>query len=139
MPNSRNKVISLDRLAQRPALASVLLRLMMVINDCAIADESITIWRSEESEARRTRRQKASKYFVEIQIAHIYEGLKIIKEVKETSTASSSQSRRGSRSAPISSRTPIELTSRWPTSAPSTPTRSRTRADVRWCCCTQRK
>lgn len=82
MPKSTTKIVSIDRLARDPKLGSVLVRLMMVLNDCAIADETASIWRANKSERRAVRRQEAFKYFVELQIAHIYEGLKIIKEIK---------------------------------------------------------
>ncbi len=54
---------------------------MMVMNDCAIAGETAEMWKSEDSELRRKKREEAFKYFVELQIAHIYEGLKIIREI----------------------------------------------------------
>ena len=41
------------------------------------------MWKSEDSESRRKKREEAFKYLVELQIAHIYEGLKIIGELAD--------------------------------------------------------
>lgn len=72
----------MDKMGRDPEFGSVLLRLMMVVNDCAIAGETAEMWKSEDSELRRKKREEAFKYFVELQIAHIYEGLKIIREIQ---------------------------------------------------------
>jgi len=79
--SSRTKFVSMDKIGRDPEFGSVLLRLMMVVNDCAIAGETAEMWKSEDSELRRKKREEAFKYFVELQIAHIYEGLKIIREI----------------------------------------------------------
>lgn len=80
--SSRTKSVSMDKIGRNPAFGSILLRLMMVVNDCAIASETAEMWKSEDSELRRKKREEAFKYFVELQIAHIYEGLKIIREIQ---------------------------------------------------------
>jgi hypothetical protein len=80
------KWVSIEKLNRDPEVASTLLRLMMVVNDCALADESLAMWQSEQSESRNVRRQEAAKYFVELQIAHLYEGMKIIHEMSSSST-----------------------------------------------------
>lgn len=54
---------------------------MMVINDNAICDESVRMWKAITTESHRVRVQEAFKYFVELQIAHVYEGLQIIREI----------------------------------------------------------
>jgi hypothetical protein len=58
---------------------------MMVINDNAIADETARMWQADSSERRKVRRQEAFKYMVELQIAHIYEGMQIIREIEKNS------------------------------------------------------
>lgn len=80
--SSRTKFVSMDKIGRDPELGSVLLRLMMVANDCAIASETAEMWKSEDTELRRKKREEAFKYFVELQIAHIYEGLKIVREIQ---------------------------------------------------------
>jgi len=83
--SSRTKIIAIDKLARDPDLGSVLVRLMMVINDNAIGDETARMWQADTSEKRKGRRQEAFKYMVELQIGHIYEGMQIIREIDQSS------------------------------------------------------
>jgi hypothetical protein len=46
---SRTKVVHLDKLDRDPEFASVLLRLMMVVNDFAMANDILTMWRKNRS------------------------------------------------------------------------------------------
>ncbi len=82
--SSRTKTVSMDRLAQTPSRGSVLLRLMMVVNDFVIANDTLNMWRQKSGEENKTKRQEAFKYLVESQIAHIYEGMLIVKEIEES-------------------------------------------------------
>lgn len=77
-------MVSLQKLNRDPVLASALLRLMMAINDSALADESLTMWQAVTDEKRKVRRQEAIKYFVELQIAHLYEGMKVLREISRS-------------------------------------------------------
>ena len=87
MSRSRTKIISLDKLAQDAVLGSVLVRLMMVLNDFSIANDAVGLWRSDISNKRKLRRDEAVRYFVAIQISHVFEGmLGIIKEIEDTPT-----------------------------------------------------
>lgn len=85
MSRSRTKIISMDKLAQDSVLGSVLVRLMMVINDFSIANDAVGMWRSDATKKRNLRRDEAVQYFVAIQISHVFEGmLKIIKEIEDS-------------------------------------------------------
>ena len=87
MSSSRTKIISLDKLARDPDLGSVLVRLMMVINDFSIANDALGFWRSDDSRKRAARRDDALRYFVAIQVGHVFEGmLSIIKEIDKSPT-----------------------------------------------------
>jgi hypothetical protein len=79
--SSRTKLISIDKIARDPEIGSMLIRLMMVMNDCAIAEESATIWRERTDEKTRVKAQEAFKFFVELQIGHLHEGLALIREI----------------------------------------------------------
>jgi hypothetical protein len=81
--SSRTKAVSMDRLALTPDRGSVLLRLMMVVNDFVIANDTLNMWKQQSEEENKTKRQEAFKYLVESQIGHIYEGMLIIKEIEE--------------------------------------------------------
>jgi len=78
-------VVQMDKLGRDPEFGSVLLRLMMVVNDCAIAAETAQMWKSEDSELRKKKREEAFRYFAELTIAHVYEGGKIIREIESNS------------------------------------------------------
>jgi hypothetical protein len=83
--SSRTKVIQLDKLARNPVLGSILLRLMMVLNDFAIANDTLGMWRTVKTEKRKHRRNEATRYLIELQVSHIYEGmLEIIHEMQTT-------------------------------------------------------
>ena len=85
MSSSRTKIISMDKLAQDTVLGSVLVRLMMVINDFSIANDAVGMWRSDTTIKRILRRDEAVRYFVAVHISHVFEGmLKIIKEIEES-------------------------------------------------------
>jgi hypothetical protein len=68
----------------RQATAPVVLRLMMACNDFAIANDAFGQWREEQSPSRQDRQQSALMYFLRLQIAHVYEGLHIIKHINST-------------------------------------------------------
>jgi hypothetical protein len=56
-----------------------------VINDFSIANDAVGFWRSDTSRRRVNRRDEAARYFVALQISHVYEGmLKIIEEIEDT-------------------------------------------------------
>ena len=78
---SRTKLVSVDKIAKNKDLGTLLIRLMMVVNDCAIADEALSMWRSNSDEDKRQRRQQAMNYFIELQAGHLHEGLALIREI----------------------------------------------------------
>jgi hypothetical protein len=83
--SSRTKIVNLTKLANDPLLGSVLVRLMMVLNDFSVANDALGFWRADESLKRKHRRDDALKYFIALQIAHVYEGmLDIVKEIDTT-------------------------------------------------------
>lgn len=81
--SSRTKLVSMDKIAADKEIGSVLIRLMMVMNDCAIAEETATMWRERMEEKIRIKQQEAFKYFVELQIGHLHEGLAIVREIAQ--------------------------------------------------------
>jgi hypothetical protein len=76
--------------SSNPALAgdlsSVLIRLMLAINDISLAADANDFW-AETSEQRRVHRKgRARMYFIRLIMSHVYEALKIIDEIKESPT-----------------------------------------------------
>lgn len=78
---SRTKLVSLEKLASKKEAGAFLIRLMMVVNDCAIAEETATMWRARLDKKTETKREEAFKYFVELQIGHLHEGLTMVREI----------------------------------------------------------
>src|SRR5579872_4781711 len=83
--SSRTKVVNLTKLAVDPKIGSVLVRLMMVLNDFSIANDALGFWRLDESPKRQARSGEAQRYFVALQISHVFEGmLDIVREIETT-------------------------------------------------------
>lgn len=83
MGRSTHKFARLSALAAKGTLGSILVRLMMVINDMSLAMDAQRRW-SEDVDHRREHRQRGAKiYFVRLQISHIFEAMKIIEEVRD--------------------------------------------------------
>jgi len=63
-------------------LASVLVRLMMVMNDISITNSQMHEWEKTEDMKRKPRARGAILYFGRVQSAHLFEALDIIEEIK---------------------------------------------------------
>jgi hypothetical protein len=62
----------------------ILVQLMMACNDMTIANESLAAWRAEQPGERAYRQLGAMRYFVRMQMSHLFEGLKIIEKIKDS-------------------------------------------------------
>ena len=83
MSRSTHKFARLDVLAWKGKLGSVLVRLMMVVNDMSLAMDAQRRW-SEDAGKQRAHRERGAKiYFVRLQISHIFEAMKIIEEIRD--------------------------------------------------------
>jgi hypothetical protein len=63
-------------------LASVLVRLMMVMNDIGITNSQMLEWEKTEDMKKKPRARGAILYFGRVQSAHLFEALDIIEEIK---------------------------------------------------------
>jgi hypothetical protein len=87
MSSSRTKIVSLDKMARDPELGSVLVRLMLVMNDFSIANDALGFWRADTSRKRINRQGDALRYLVSVQVSHVFEGmLSIISEIEKRPT-----------------------------------------------------
>jgi hypothetical protein len=84
MSRSTHKYAKLDALASKGKLGSVLIRLMMVINDMSLAMDAQRRWIEEAKPERRHRERGAKIYFIRLQVSHIYEAMKIVEEIRDT-------------------------------------------------------
>jgi hypothetical protein len=57
---------------------------MMVINDMSLAMDAQRRWTEDAMKERKHREQGAKIYFIRLQISHIYEAMKIIKEIRDS-------------------------------------------------------
>jgi hypothetical protein len=81
---STHKFARLDAFASRGELGSVLIRLMMVINDMSLAMDAQRRWTEDAIKERKHRDRGAKIYFVRLQISHIYEAMRIVKEIRDS-------------------------------------------------------
>lgn len=68
-------------IASQPELSSVLARLMISINDIAIAADANDLWADETDAKRKPRQNAARQYFVRILLSHVNEALEIVREI----------------------------------------------------------
>jgi hypothetical protein len=80
--SSRTWSLRSARLLEDQKLASVLLRLMIAINDIGITNSSMYEWEKTTDPKKKARWKGGVLYFGRIQSAHLFEALKIIKEIK---------------------------------------------------------
>lgn len=84
MSRSTHEFAQLDAIASKGELGSVLIRLMMVINDMSLAMDAQRRW-TEEAKAERQHRERGAKiYFIRLQVSHIYEAMKIVEETRDS-------------------------------------------------------
>jgi hypothetical protein len=63
-------------------LASVMVRLMMAMNDLGVANSALAEWEQTKDQKKAARRNGGKLYYGRMMMAHVYEALSIIKEIK---------------------------------------------------------
>jgi hypothetical protein len=81
---STHKFARLAAIASTGELGSVLIRLMMVINDMSLAMDAQRRWIEDAKNDRKHRERGAKIYFIRLQISHIYEAMKIVEEIRDS-------------------------------------------------------
>jgi hypothetical protein len=56
---------------------------MMACNDLQLANEAQSDWKNEQSPSRKARQVGAGMYFVRLQLAHLFEGLKVLDQIRK--------------------------------------------------------
>ena len=59
---------------------------MMACNDLQIANEALSEWKTEQAKLRKGRQTGACMYFIRIQFSHLFEGLKVVQDIKNDPT-----------------------------------------------------
>jgi hypothetical protein len=61
---------------------------MMACNDLSLANQALSDWKMEQPSSKKPRKVGAGMYFVRTELAHLYEGLDVIEEIKSDATLS---------------------------------------------------
>jgi hypothetical protein len=83
MPSSTTRTIDFQLLKARAPSAATVVKLMMACNDLSLANQALTEWKNEQSPSKQSRRIGACIYFVRLELAHLNEGLKVIKAIRD--------------------------------------------------------
>ncbi len=76
--------VQFDTLRYRAPISAIVVKLMMACNDMSHANQALVDWKSEARRERSAKKHSAGMYFVRTQMAHLYEGMKIIEEVGDS-------------------------------------------------------
>ena len=79
------KTTTFSHIASKGALGTVLVRLMMFINDLSLFNDALEQWHKYEDEPHKKRAAGAKMYFVRLMISHIYEALKLMNDINANS------------------------------------------------------
>lgn len=82
MPHTTTRYVNLDTLRMRGASATTVVKLMMACNDLSLANQALADWSGAQAKDRRDSEVGARMYFVRVQLAHLFEAMKIIEEIK---------------------------------------------------------
>ena len=72
-------------MAARGVLSNVAVRLMLAVNDIALAADSEDFWEETAEQRRAYHKRRARMYFVRLIMSHVHEGLKIVDEINKNS------------------------------------------------------
>jgi hypothetical protein len=81
--SSREWIFKSRKLLSDPKLASVVVRLMIVMNDIGLTNSQMPEWEKTDDPKKKLRARGAVLYFGRIQSAHLFEALSIIKEIAD--------------------------------------------------------
>jgi hypothetical protein len=82
MSRTTTRTVNVATFADRPGAATVI-KLMMACNDLSLANDAQGGWKNEQSPTRKSRSKGAQMYFIRLQVSHLSEALKIIRELHD--------------------------------------------------------
>jgi hypothetical protein len=89
MARSRMKYFGSRGMALPGDLPSVLIRLMLAVNDISLAADANDMWVETIEQRRAYRKLLARGYFIRLIMSHLHEALKIIEEIQQKSRSES--------------------------------------------------
>lgn len=82
-PRTITKYVNFQTILARGESGIIIAKLMMACNDLQLANEALSEWKKDQPNIRKARQIGAEMYFVRIQLAHLYEGLKVIEAIQK--------------------------------------------------------
>jgi hypothetical protein len=82
LARTNSRYIGFDVFHRRGSSAATVVKLMMACNDMSLANQTLADWKKEQPPRRRTRAFGARIYFLRMEFAHLYEGLKVIEQIR---------------------------------------------------------
>ncbi len=83
MPRTQTRYVHFQTLDARGESAATVVKLMMACNDLQLANEALSEWKQEQPAPRKPRQTGAGMYFVRLQLGHLFEGLKVIDQIRK--------------------------------------------------------
>ena len=83
MPKNTTRIVKTQKIADS-GIASVLARLMMIVNDMAIVDKSMRVWSESKEKRWEARKGGGRALFARVQMSYVYEALELIKEIRDS-------------------------------------------------------
>jgi hypothetical protein len=83
MGRNRTSLMKSTSVSARPELTATLVRLMLSVNDIALAADASDQWAETGDRKRAAMRNAARGYFVRVLLSHVYEGLLIVEEISQ--------------------------------------------------------
>jgi hypothetical protein len=71
MCSTKTRLLDFDRIKLKGEDAHIVIKLMMACNDMSLANNSITLWRSDTYKELSDRQTEAGRYFIRIQLAQL--------------------------------------------------------------------
>jgi hypothetical protein len=82
MARTRTLLVDIRKLQRQGAEGATVLRLMMACNDLTTANQALGASREDTCEKTAYIRRGAAMYFVRLQMAHLHEALKVVREIQ---------------------------------------------------------
>ena len=80
----RTSLMKSTSVSARPEPTATLVRLMLSVNDIALAADANDQWAETGDRKRAAMRNAARGYFVRVLLSHVYEGLLIVEEISRS-------------------------------------------------------
>ena len=88
MSRTTTRYVNFQALLARGPSAAIVVKLMMACNDLSLANQALSDWKMEQPSSKKARQVGAGMYFVRTELAHLYEGLEVIDEIRNDATLS---------------------------------------------------